>query len=97
MDITYFNSFLGHCHSFGVNKRKDNGNCVELVMSLHKIVFVSSLKEPLIADLIGAACEDQLSLSLQKANGMDEHSRLSPSEIKYATKLHYASHMSTLR
>jgi len=55
VDITYFNSFSGHCHSFEVNRRKDKRNCVELVMFLREIVFVSSLKEPLIADLIGAA------------------------------------------
>ena len=55
VDITYFNSFLGHCHSFEVDQRKDYRNCVELVMFLHKIESVTSLKEPLIADLIGAA------------------------------------------
>jgi hypothetical protein len=55
VDITYFNSFLGHCHSFEFNRRKDKRNCVELVMFLSEIVFVSSLKELLIADLIGAA------------------------------------------
>jgi len=61
---------------------------VRLVIFLYKIVFIASLEEPLIADLIGAAQDDQLSLSLQEANSVDEHSWLFPSEINYVTELH---------
>ena len=52
---------------------------MKLVIFLDKIVSIASLEEPLIADLIGAACEDQLPLSLQEANSVDEHSWLIPS------------------
>jgi len=55
MDITYFNSFWEQCHSFEADQRGNKRNCVEYVIFLYKIVTIPSLKELLIADLIGAA------------------------------------------
>jgi hypothetical protein len=50
----------------------------------------------MIADLIGAALDDQLSLSIQRANSVDEHSRLFLSDIKYVTELQSSERGSTV-